>query len=248
MSMDFANNFPAIIGILAFVAIAAALTIGGKKKRAPAPRRVSFYGNSSTKGGYFEMMPVGAPVLRQYSPDPPSLIALASGGALRCTNRAENGQQLHELLAGGPISMGVMSGLGEGATAASLMTQLAEDDAELVVLHFGEVEALFAGTEMLTFRRNLRAAVGSVRSTGTRVALCGLIRFMAIMTVTYDMLLRRDAFNLCVKQEAEVMGVPFIDLDGAGSPTVCNDLIHPTGEYHERIARHAAPQILAALA
>lgn len=243
--MDFANNFPAIIGVLVFVAIAVLMARGGSKNTKKAPTyRVSLYGNSATKGGFFDMSTI-PPTLRQYSPDPAALLEMASGGRLRCANRAQNGMQLHELLRGGPIEMGAGTGLGESGQALHFVAQLSVDDADLVVLHFGEVESMFTGMDLTAFRISVRQAARRVEEFGKRLAICGLIRFAINETVTYDMHARRDAFNIALRMEADDLGVPFIDLDGAGEAEVCGDGLHPSGAYHERLARHAMPQILA---
>lgn len=241
--MNFANNFPAVLGILGIIVIIM-LVLRDKKTPPPPARRVSTYGNSAEKGGFFDMTTT-PPTLRQYSPDPAALIGMASGGSLVCTNRAENGLQVHEQLQGGPVAMGAGTGLGETTRVRHLAEMLAEDDAELVMLHFGEVEAMFTDMDVNSFCQSMRAAVRRVQETGKLVAISGLIRFQITTTVTADMSARRDAFNIALCVEAQSLGVPFIDVYRAGEPTACGDLIHPTGEYHERIARARAPQIMA---
>ena len=223
--MSEAATLVAIIGVL----IVLAMTVRGGGDDTPPVRSVTFYGDSATFGGWYDR----GMVLHRYEPDPVSMVERAALGRLRCLNRARNGLALHVLLDGGTLPD---SALGEAGTVDPLAEQLRTDPSDVVVLGCGNVDALFTTQTPGEFAARLGDAISAVRAVNKTPVVRGLIRFCDNGAFTPEQLARREEFNLTAMQLSVSRGVLFIDLDAAGEPTACEDRVHPTMEYHQRIA------------
>lgn len=223
--------------IAVIVVLLIAFATRGEREDSSRVRTVTFYGDSATRGGYFVD---GA--LRHYAPDPVERVALAAEGKLQCLNRAMNGLQLRELLAGGPVVM-VAPGLGEPDTTRSFAERLLDDPSETVVIGCGNVDALFGTLAPPDFYSLVVEAIDTARRVGKIPAVRGLNRFLLTGPVGSGQLLRRDAFNQMARQAAADRGALFLDIDLAGEPTLCVDQLHPDENYHDRIARVIAAQL-----
>lgn len=228
MTVETALAIVAILGVLAMI-------FAHAHHDRQTPYGVTFYGDSSTFGGYF----VGD-VLHRYDPDPVAMVAQASGRA--CINRARNGLKLSELLVGGVIALESPT-LGEPGTVEPFSEQLKSDPSPVVVIGCGVVDAMFSGITITEHAQNLRTAAGVALAAGKLPMLRGLNRFTPCPALSAEQLARRDAFDQMTRLVAGEQGLTFLDIDGAGEPDICGDSLHPTAEYHQRIARHIAAQL-----
>lgn len=229
-------NEALIIGIIAAVLVIALISRDDDKPA--AVMRVTFYGDSSTFGGWYD----AGMVLQRYAPDPVTMVQAAAGGRLLCVNRAVNGLTLAELLAGGQVALSA-PGLGEPGVIEPFAEQLRTDPGDVVVLGCGNVDALFTGQAVATFRQNLAEAISAVRAVNKTPVVRGLLRFCDNGAFTPEQLARREEFDTAAMQVAVGCGALFIDLDEAGSPAACSDRVHPTLEYHQRIAAVVADHL-----
>lgn len=226
-----------VIAIIVVLLIAFATRGEGRSGTPPAARTVTFYGDSATRGGYFI-----DGKLHHYAPDPVERVALAAGGKLLCLNRAMNGLQLRELLAGGPVAM-VAPGLGEPDTTRPFAALLEDDPSETVVIGCGNVDALFGTLAPPDFYSLVVEAIDTARRAGKIPVVRGLNLFLPTGAIDEGRLARRDEFDRMARQAAADRGVSFLDIDLAGEPTLCVDQLHPDENYHDRIARVIAAQL-----
>lgn len=220
----------AIVAILGVIAM-----IFAHNKPANPPQAVSFYGDSSTFGGYF----VGAQ-LHRCDPDPVALVAKYAGRP--CVNRAHNGLKLFEMISGGKIALASPT-LGEPGEVAPFAGELMADASPVVVIGCGVVDAMFSDITPEQHTQNLRMALGVAMVAGKTPILRGLNRFDGSAALSLAQIARRNEFDQITRFVAGEQGVKFLDIDGAGFADICGDGLHPTPEYHDRIARHIAAQL-----
>jgi hypothetical protein len=92
----------------------------------------------------------------------------------------------------------------------------------------------------------VREAVAQIRQAGKAPALRGYNRFAQTALMTPAVLARRDRFDVALRAEAWALGVPFIDVGSvpfSGVTDLCPDELHPSLDYHWRIARFVAKRL-----
>lgn len=224
---------PIEIGI-GLAAVVAGCVLLVREIRTPDTPSVSFYSASDTAGGYFD--PPG--VLQTYSPDPAKMVQDVLGWP--CVNHSINGMQLRELLAGGPVQMAI-PGIGQdGVVIPSFADQLAGDQSTVIVMGCGMVDALVTDTTLEQYVLMVEQAVRTVLQAGKLPVLRGFHRIHPGPVLTVERLAKAETFNAALQSFAATRGVPFIDLANGvpfnGSDDMCADGVHPTEDYHRRIA------------
>jgi lysophospholipase L1-like esterase len=131
-------------------------------------------------------------------------------------------------------------------TVTALGFQLASDPSQIIVIGVGMVDALFGAGTVESYRADVREAVATVRAAGKQPALRGFNQFAANDLMTAQRLQRLDAFQAALRAEAAALGVPFIDVGAVpffGASDIRPDGLHPTPEYHQRIAQFMAARL-----
>ena len=150
-----------------------------------------------------------------------------------------NGQQLHELLSGGPVAFGTTP----GEQVESLATQLAHDPETVTVIGMGEVEAIFTNQTPAEHYNELVEAVREVRAAGKTPQIAGLIRFTQNGVVASDAMDRVEQFDQLRRSFARELNLTFYDLHSVqflGASDQRPDGLHPGPAYQQRLMEYAA--------
>jgi hypothetical protein len=201
----------------------------------------SIYSASDTAGGYG--IPPD-PTLHTYSPTPCELIS--EYGHMNVVSHSINGLKLSELLEGGSVALGV-PGIGtEGCTVVKFEEQLKTDPSPIIVLGAGMVDCLFTSVSSTDYMLMVDKAVNLIHCAGKMPVLRGYNRFAVTDLMTNERLARRDQFNAGLAKYASDNGIHFIDVGSAefsGLSDLAPDQIHPTLDYHKRIAQVIAGKL-----
>ena len=198
------------------------------------PKVASIYSASDTAGGY--CVPPDA-TLKTYDPTPCELISVA--GPVQVYSHSINGLKLSELLTGGNVALGV-PGIGEeGVTVRPFKEQLASDPSEIIVVGAGMVDCFFTDISLLAYMELVDEAVGCIHDARKIPVIRGYHQFIETPLMTSAVLARRELFNRTLQKYCESMKVEFLDcasVEFNGAEDLAPDLLHPSAEYHKRLA------------
>lgn len=176
-------------------------------------------------------------VVEHSSPTP--IRRLNTIGSVVNIDHCVNGQQLHELLSGGPVAFGTIP----GEQVESLAAQLAHDPETVVVIGVGEVEPIFTTETPAEHYNELVEAVREVRAAGKTPQIAGLIRFAQNGVVSADAMARVEQFDQLRRDFAKALNLTFYDLHSVrflGAADQRPDGLHPGPDYQQRLMEYAA--------
>jgi len=228
--------------VLLFIGVVVLVLIlkPGQGNREPLPT-ATIYSASDTAGGY--CIPPDA-TLRTYDPSPAEMMCLA--GPVHVESRAINGLKLSELLAGGPVALGV-PGIGQtGCTVAPLAEQLLTDQSRIIVLGAGMVDCFFTDCSLDDYMTMVKGAVAEIKSHGKTPVIRGYHRFIETPLMSPAVLARREQFNAALQLYCHDAGIEFLDCASVpfnGAADLAPDLLHPSAAYHQRLAEFIAGRL-----
>lgn len=228
-----------ILIVLAVAAVMGVLLVSGRHDQVLPTATI--YSASDTAGGY--CVPPDA-TLKTYDPCPVVMMCLA--GPVQVFSRSINGLKLSELLAGGPVALGV-PGIGEtGVTVAPLGEQLLTDQSRYIVIGAGMVDCFFTDCSLDDYLTMVAGAVAEIKAHGKTPIIRGYHRFIETPLMTPAVLARRDQFNRALQGYCHGAGIDFLDCASVpfdGAADLAPDMLHPSAGYHQRIAAFIAGRL-----
>lgn len=240
-----------LLGALLLLFVLSACGGGGAGFAQEGRNWALFIGSSDIKGGYIDMS-ASPPTIRQYEPDPVEMIQAALGDRLLCVNAGMNGRKLQELIDGGTLSM-------EPNEVTPSLEQILRDEKkrrgppDVVYLGTGMVDVAYTHIMLDDYLYKVGKTIDIVRevfndqAAEPAIVLGGFIGFQlsvhnaALMTPA--MVRRLDQFDRATEDLAGRYGVRYMSMAGAGAPETIEDGMHPTPNYHERLAAWRARNI-----
>lgn len=221
-----------ILIVLAVAAVMGVLLVSGRHDQVLTTATI--YSASDTAGGY--CVPPDSTLLT-YDPCPVEM--MSASGPVQVFSRSINGLKLSELIAGGPVALGV-PGIGQaGVTVAPLAEQLLTDQSRLIVLGAGMVDCFFTDCSLDDYITMIAGAVAEVQSHGKTPIIRGYNQFIETPLMTPAVLARRDQFNRALQGYCHDAGIDFLDCASVpfnGAADLAPDMLHPSAEYHQRLA------------
>ena len=230
---------PAVF-VLALVALLLGCGGGGtsvEPVQAPAPVRVSFYGDSITSGAI-------KPPPGWLNPRPVARITELAGGALQGVDWSLGGATVQDARDGTP-------GMPFGPFAQAILA----DTSPVVVIRYATANALRFADRLSEYQRTLADMVAQARAAGKTVVLVGSTHIAEPMPGlsaddSRQVLANVDAFEAATRAVAAQCGVLFIDLRAVpfeGATDMADD-VHPSQQYSDRVSAHIARALVALLA